>query len=152
MPIYTVRKLDHTGSEMHRYQGELLKREQHRIILEAYFDREDTPVGQLVLRRGDHFLEAYFDDRWYNIFEVRDREDHQLKGWYCNLSCPAEFREAEIAYRDLALDLLVYPDGRQVVLDEHEFNALPLSVSQLAQVRQALAELKAHFKQGISFP
>ena len=31
---------------------------------------------------------------------------------------------SQIRYVDLALDLLVFPDGRQLVLDEDEFEAL----------------------------
>jgi protein associated with RNAse G/E len=152
MPVYTIIKLDHNGREMHRYQGKLLERGGHRIILEAFFDREDTTVGEVVLRKGDRFLEAYYNDRWYNIFEIRDRQSGQLKCWYCNLTCPAEFREREIAYRDLALDLLVYPDGRQSVLDEDEFIALAISTERRAQVRQAVSELKEYFQSGNSLP
>src|SRR4030067_530285 len=145
MTTYTVIKFDHNGSQVHRYQGRLLKRDHHKIILEAFFDREDTPAGELVLRKGDRFVEAYYNDRWYNIFEVRDWGDDQLKCWYCNITFPAVFLESEITYRDLALDLLVYPDGRQSVLDREEFNALPLASEQRAHAQRALAELRAHF-------
>jgi predicted RNA-binding protein associated with RNAse of E/G family len=46
----------------------------------------------------------------------------------------------------LALDLLVYPDGGQLVLDEDEFIALPLSPAVRTAARQALAELRNHFQ------
>jgi protein associated with RNAse G/E len=152
MPLYTVIKLDHNGRKVHHYQGQLLERRDHRIILEAFFDREDTAVGEVVLRKGDRFVEAYYDDRWYNIFEVRDQNNGQLKCWYCNITCPAEFREREIAYRDLALDLLVYPDGRQSVLDEEEFLAMTISTQVRTQARQAVSELKKYFQIGIALP
>jgi protein associated with RNAse G/E len=134
------------------YQGQLLERRDHRIILEAFFDREDTAVGEVVLRKGDRFVEAYYDDRCNNIFEVRDQNNGQLKCWYCNITCPAEFREREIAYRDLALDLLVYPDGRQSVLDEEEFLAMTISTQVRTQARQAVSELKKYFQNGIALP
>ena len=41
------------------------------------------------LRRGDRFIETYYTDRWYNIFEIHAREDDRLKGWYCNIAKPA---------------------------------------------------------------
>jgi protein associated with RNAse G/E len=115
-------------------------------MLEAYFDREDTPVGEIILRRGDRFIETYYTDRWYNIFEIQERASDQIKGWYCNIGYPAEIQEMQISYRDLALDLLVYPDGGQLVLDEDEFNALPLSPAVRTAARQALAELQNHFQ------
>jgi hypothetical protein len=46
----------------------------------------------------------------------------------------------------LALDLLVFPDGRQIVLDEDEFNALPLSEAERQSALAALAELQALFR------
>jgi len=51
-----------------------------------------------------------------------------------------------ISYVDLALDLLVYPDGRQLVLDQDEFEALDLDLEDHKQSLKALAELKTLFK------
>jgi hypothetical protein len=39
---------------------------------------------------------------------------------------PAEFSNGEIMYVDLALDILVYPDGRQLLLDMDEFYGINL--------------------------
>lgn len=146
MKTITVIKLDHQGEETWRYQGRLIEHEGHTLTLEAYFDREDTPVNGMILRRGDRFVETYFDNRWYNIFEVRDRDDDRLKGWYCNLGWPAEFGENQISYRDLALDLLVLPDGSQKVLDEAEFNRLPIPPEVREKALRGLVELKERFK------
>jgi predicted RNA-binding protein associated with RNAse of E/G family len=145
MTTITILKLDHKGQETWRYQGKLLKRAPHQIVLEAFFERDDVTVDDMVLRPGDRFIETYFDDRWYNIFEVRDRADDQLKGWYCNICYPAEFHGRTVSYRDLALDLLVFPDGRQTVLDEDEFTSLPLSHQVRVQTHLALRELQALF-------
>ncbi len=54
------------------------------------------------------------------------------------MTTPAEFSDGKIAYIDLALDLLVYPDGRYLILDEDEFEALALPHEQQAKARQAL--------------
>jgi len=145
MTTITVIKLDYQGQETWRYQGKLLKHAPHQIVLEAFFDHDEVTVDELVLRPGDRFIETYFDNRWYNVFEVRDRADDRLKGWYCNIGCPAEFQGRTVSYRDLALDLLIFPDGRQTVLDEDEFSSLPLSPQVQAHARHALVELKAMF-------
>jgi predicted RNA-binding protein associated with RNAse of E/G family len=52
----------------------------------------------------------------------------------------------QISYVDLALDLLVFPDGRQLVLDEDEFAALDLNASTITSAHAALEELKVIFK------
>ena len=148
MQTLFVSKLDHLGKETYRYSGQLLEHRGKLLVLEAFFDRGDTPVDEIVLRKGDRFIEYYFLDRWYNIFQIFAREDQQLKGWYCNISQPAALHKDTIVFQDLALDLLVYPDGRQVVLDEEEFHALPLSPALRKQAESALEELQALFSGG----
>jgi uncharacterized protein len=111
------------------------------LLIEAFFNREDLPFHGITRREQDRFIERYYSDRWYNIFEIHDRDDNRLKGWYCNVTRPAEFSPGKIAYVDLALDLLVYPNGKYLVLDEAEFINLPLSNASRDQARQALREL-----------
>jgi len=145
MDQVTVIKLDTTGQETWRYTGHVLERHAGRIVLEAEFNRDDLPFHEIILRRGDRFVETYYADRWYNVFAIHDRDDGRLKGWYCNISRPAEIGDSTVSYIDLALDLLVYPDGRQLVLDEEEFSALSLPPEVQRQARQALEELQASF-------
>ena len=142
-------KQDYLGRETFQYTGKILRRRFDHIILEAFFDREDTPIGEIVLRRGDRFVEKYFTDRWYNIFKIHEQASDNIKGWYCNIGYPAEIREAQISYRDLALDLLIYPDGEQLILDEDEFKALPLSPKVRRTALQALKELQNRFQGGL---
>ena len=141
-----VIKLNHLGQETWRYSGIVLKQTSILIVLEAFFDREKTLVGDLVLMRGDRFIEYFYNDRWYNIFEIQDLTNHQIKGWYCNISYPAVFSTSYVTYQDLALDLLVYPDGQQVVLDEDEFEALPISPLDRNKARESLNELQRLFQ------
>jgi len=73
-------------------------------------------------------VEVYYTDRFYNIFEIHDRDDRYLKGWYCNVGPPAVMEaDNRLSYVDLALDLWVVPDGVQTELDEDEFAALDLA-------------------------
>ncbi|NPV86679.1 MAG: DUF402 domain-containing protein [Anaerolineae bacterium] len=137
-----VIKCNIEGKEIWRYPGLILKRGVNTMVIEAYFNRNDLLFHGMLLGRGDRFVEAYYTDRWYNIFEVHDRVDDHLKGWYCNVARPAVFVNGVIRYVDLALDLLVFPDGRQFVLDEDEFAALPIDAETRSQAIRALEDLK----------
>jgi predicted RNA-binding protein associated with RNAse of E/G family len=145
MRTITVIKQDYLGQETLRYTGQLIERFPHKILIEAFFDREETIVEGIILKRGDRFIETYYDNRWYNIFEIHAQEDDHIKGWYCNICYPTTLSEEVIAYRDLALDLLVYPDGRRMVLDEDEFSSLPLPPKVRSAAHQALDELQVQF-------
>lgn len=146
MSQITVIKRNVHGQETWRYQGRLLEKDGNKVVLEAFFDRKDTWVGGLLLATGDRFLETYFTDRWYNFFEIHARQDDRLRGWYCNIGCPAEIDGDTLSYVDLALDLVVLPGGQQVILDEDEFEQLEISPDTRARARTALSELQHTFR------
>ncbi len=141
-----VIKLNPQGEETWRYEGEVLERGEKYVMLEAFFNREDMPFMDIVLKRNDRYVETYYSDRWYNIFEIYDRDDKKLKGWYCNVTRPAQIVNGRVSYEDLALDLWVSPDGRQTVLDEDEFAALKIDDETRKRAREALDEIAALFK------
>ena len=143
-----VLKLNLAGQETWRYSGTVIERRSESVLLEARFNRADTAFHGILLGQGDRFVEIFYNDRMYNIFEMHDRLDDHLKGWYCNVCRPAEFRPGEIAYVDLSLDLLVYPDGTQLVLDEDEFAilALELEKNEIEAARAALQDLQDLFQ------
>jgi uncharacterized protein len=133
------------GEVTWQYEGRVLERESNCVVLEAFFNRDDMPFMDVVFKRGDRFVETYYVDRWYNVFEIYDRDDGKLKGRYCNVGYPAMLEEDTVSYIDLALDLWVTADGTQTVLDEDEFLALPIDVMTRAQAISALEELKRKF-------
>jgi hypothetical protein len=137
--------LDTNNHETWQYQGEILEKSVNKIVIEAYFKRDDFEFNGIWLRRDDRFIETYFKERWYNIFEIHDRNDDHLKGWYCNISLPAEISESDIWYVDLALDLLVFPDGTQQVLDQDEFEALDIDENICQQALNGLKDLQQLF-------
>jgi uncharacterized protein len=137
-----VVKRDHDGREVLRWPGVILEEGTTYLVLEARFERDDIDLGYTIFRRGDRFVEHYFTDRWYNVFEIHDGDDDHLKGWYCNFTRPATLNDGLLSADDLALDLWVYPDGRQLVLDEDEFEALPLSPAERQSVLDALKQLQ----------
>jgi predicted RNA-binding protein associated with RNAse of E/G family len=139
----TVIKNDHCGREVWRYTGRVLARGTTWVQLEARFERaHDVITPYHIFRRGDRFVEWFFSDRWYNIFEMHDVDDDHLKGWYCNITRPALLAGDTIYADDLALDLFVAPDGTNTVLDEEEFAALSLDETTRAQAKRALQELQ----------
>ncbi len=141
-------KQDYLGRNVWEYSGNLLEMRENRIIIEAFFDRGETLVDQLYLREGDRFIETYFLDKWFNIYEILVQQDGPIKAWYCNISFPAEFFDNTLVYRDLELDLLVYPDGRRKVLDMDDFISLPINSQVRTAALKALNELQEIFASG----
>jgi predicted RNA-binding protein associated with RNAse of E/G family len=133
-----VHKLDEHGQEVWSYPAEVLEQNPTRLRLEARFDRSDIAVGPLLLRQNDRFIETFFFDRWYNIFEVFDGENSRFKGWYCNIARPAWLEGEHLYAEDLALDLVVTPDGHFEILDRDEFDRLELSEVDRLQALRAL--------------
>ncbi len=139
----TVRKLDHEGREVFRYEGQVLWREAHCVCLRAVFQYGDVDFGFVTFSRGDVFTEWFYSDRWYNVFRIEDGRSGALKGWYCNVTRPAQIGHDIVSADDLALDVFVGPTGALQLLDEDEFAALSLPGGERAAARQAVAEIRA---------
>jgi protein associated with RNAse G/E len=140
-----VQKKNPAGDVTWQYEGEILRRESNLVVLEAFFNRPDMPFMDVVLKENDRFVETFFNDRWYNIFEIYDRDDDRIKGWYCNVGMPAVFDDGVVSYVDLAIDLWVSVDGKQTVLDEDEFNELELADAVDENARNGLKQLQEYF-------
>lgn len=137
-----VHKLDEKGVEVWRYSGRLLERSETSIILEARYDNEDQDFHGLTLRKGDRFVETFYDDRWYNVFTIYDVISGVLKGWYCNVTRPAKIEAGHVYAEDLALDLVVLPDGKWKVLDEEQFADQVLTLEERQHALNAITELQ----------
>ena len=140
-----MQKKNPADEVVYEYEGDELSRDATGIVLEAFFTRDDMPFMDVVLKKGDRFVEYYYSDRWYNIFVIYDRDDGQLKGWYCNIGRPAVIEEGLVSYVDLALDLWISADGRQTVLDQDEFEALELNDELRRGALQGLNDLRNYF-------
>jgi protein associated with RNAse G/E len=134
-----VRKLRPDGSEAYSWDGSVLRCDERGIVLQAEFNVPVRELGYVTLRRGDIFVEFYYWDRWFNVFQV-SQPDGVLKGWYANLGRPAELDSVTgvLSYVDLALDVWANPDNSHVVLDEDE----------LAELLEAFPELRANAEHG----
>lgn len=134
-------KMNTRHEEVWRYPGRIIAREPHSLLVEAFFNIDDRPFHGITLRTKDRSIERYYSNRWYNVFEIHDRDDDRLKAWYCNVTTPAAFKPGEISYVDLALDVLVYPDMTNLVLDRDEFETLSLNTHHRQKALQALEKL-----------
>ncbi|MBI9045620.1 MAG: DUF402 domain-containing protein [Anaerolineaceae bacterium] len=142
-----VIKLNMREEEVWRYPGEVIFEDSNEILIEAYLNRDDLMSHGIFLNRGDLFLEKYFIQKYYNIYEIYDHATGKLKNWYCNICKPASVKNGSISYIDLALDLMVFPDGRQLVLDEDEFEEADLDNETRLYALEALEELKKIFRE-----
>lgn len=66
--------------------------------------------------------------RWYMVDASLTPVDvagapGMIHHYYCNIGSPGAWEDSEYRYVDLDLDVMVYPDGRHVLLDEDEFTA-----------------------------
>jgi protein associated with RNAse G/E len=136
-----VHKRDHMGRETWQYAGQVLERGETWVLLEARFNVPgEHDEGYVIFRFQDRFVEHFFSDRWYNIWEVHGVADDRLKGWYCNIGRPSKIELSDIFFDDLALDVWVDPTGKILVVDEEEFAVLAIDTSTRAH---ALATVDA---------
>ena len=64
--------------------------------------------------------ETFWLSRWYNVFRF-ENPDGSVRNHYLNISMPPTFDGETIEFVDLDIDIVVWPDGRRIVLDEDEF-------------------------------
>ena len=120
--MVTVVKLNTLGEARIQYEGEIVKRLENGVVIQAYWKQAAKDLGYTRFEPGDCFTEYYYSDRWYNIFDIADAGG-QRKGWYCNIAQPASIFDGRVEQVDLLLDVWVDPRGFPLVLDEDEFEA-----------------------------
>lgn len=134
-------KNNHIGNYLYEWQGEVIQANAESCLVKALFAMPVHSFGHVDLVQGDLFIETYYSQRFYNIFEVHDGLRDEVKVWYINLSRPAIFSRDAIRWDDLALDLLLYPDGKMELLDTDEFAALKLERELRIQCWQTVDEI-----------
>src|SRR5713101_1159891 len=139
--MITVIKLNALGEAKVQYQGEVIQRLADRVVIQAYWAQATKDLGYTQFEPGDRFIEYYYTDRWYNIFDIATA-DGTRKGWYCNIAEPAVIFADRIEQIDLFLDVWVNPTRETLILDEDEFAAdTTLSDAQRKGARQGLQDL-----------
>ena len=137
----TIVKKNESGEAVFEYQGNLIRKTERGLLVEAVFGIERVQVEDVAFLKGDLFNEYYLFEKWFNIYEVHTGKTDVIKAWYCNICRPMTHQMNRIAYEDLALDLLVYPDGRYSILDRDEFRALRINGHDRRMALEGLEEL-----------
>jgi len=139
--MITVSKLNSLGETKIQYQGEIIERLTDRVIILAYWKQPLKDLGYVSFEPGDRFVEYYYFNRWFNIFDI-STANGERKGWYCNIAEPAFMHDDQIVQIDLLLDVWVDPWGTALFLDEDEFVAdTSLDDQQRTGARQGLQDL-----------
>ncbi len=143
-----VIKRDSTGCPVWEYSGVLVEQGADYVCLSAAFNVDDRDDGYFVWQRGDTFIEWYYTGRWYNVFQIFDRDSGDLRGWYCNITRPAIFGAGVVMWDDLELDVFIRPGGELLLLDEDDYRALPLTSGERAHTEAALADIRMRVAAG----
>ena len=139
--MITVVKLDPSGAEKIRYSGEIVEYTPDKVVIEATWTLPTKELGYTRFEPGDRFIEYYYTDRWFNIFDIFQANGVR-KGWYCNVTQPAQIDEQYIKQIDLFLDVWVNPTGEPLILDEDEFAvATTLNTIQRQGAQRGLQEI-----------
>ena len=124
------------------YPGICLRDNGEHIVLSATRILPSRDIGPVIFEPGDLFVEHYWRSRWYGVLQVSS-PGNELKGWYGNISEPAEIHGKELHSRDLELDLWIPASGvAPVRLDEDEFIASGLTDNHPELARHAIAALE----------
>ncbi len=142
-----VHKCDHRSKRRVSYDGDVLSRDGERITLRAIWTLPTRTLPYVTLEQGDIFIETFYTNRWYNLFEIRHRHG-ELKGWYADVARPARITNDDIEWDDLALDIWMDPQGVMRILDEDEFEALAreLPPNEAASARGAVALIQGELQ------
>lgn len=119
----------------------MLQRTSTYVLLLARWNSGLIDLGYITFAPGDYLYEHFYSDRWYNIYEIYSAQGTH-KGWYCNITRPAQFDADCVESEDLELDVFISPDRQQInVLDEDEFAERGLAVSDPFAYQAALDAL-----------
>ncbi|MGV8026827.1 MAG: DUF402 domain-containing protein [Anaerolineaceae bacterium] len=142
----TIIKRNERSEPVFQYQGEICQHTEKGLLVSAIFGLPQVMERDITFLKGDRFEECYLFNKWFNIYQVHAGSSGQIKAWYCNICRPMLYQEDRIEFDDLALDLLVYPDGSQTILDRDEFRALHITGHERRLALEGLEELQETIK------
>lgn len=116
----TVNSLKFDGTINRSWNCEFLGVCGERFDLRGEFEAtvSHPDLGTIAARTLSY--EYFWSDRWYSVFEFFD-PDGSFRNAYFNINQPPSLEGENLSYIDLDIDVVVWPDGRVVVLDESEF-------------------------------
>lgn len=146
----TERKIRYDASIVEYACVPLDVRERRAVLFHAI--REPFTIeagsGNIPVPKGSYTIAYYWTDRPYNLYFMRDGEGNLL-GSYFNIVRNTVITGEMVSYEDLIVDLMVLPDGKTLVLDEHELPE-PIDRFENGYVRRALDALTASLRDVLS--
>jgi len=100
------------------FECELLTRDAGEVVV-IYQMPRDVQLEDVRLRKGTVSLGYFWQDRPYNAYHWID-EQNDTVALYFNIADGTRISQQTVEWRDLAVDVLLTPDGRCRVLDEDE--------------------------------
>jgi len=96
-PELILIKHDAFGQEVIRYPGTPVYSDERAVVVRCRWTSDQSvDLGGLTIAPGDVFMEYYYPAKWYNWFAIY-APDGRLKGWYGNVTRPAEDEFAELS-------------------------------------------------------
>jgi PncC family amidohydrolase len=147
-----IRKFDHRGRERARYEGDVIERTERAVRLRAVWRTPPVALTYVTIETGDIVIEDFYADQWRNVMAFQSGATGKLKGWYANVTRPAQISDDMIDWVDLALDVWMSADGDLRILDEDEFEALvpeleaEIAATALAEADRAADDLRARWR------
>jgi PncC family amidohydrolase len=147
-----IRKFDHLGRERARYSGDVVERSARAVRLRAIWQTPPVKLPYVTINTGDVVIEDFYADQWRNVMAFHSGETGALKGWYANVTRPAQISNDVIDWVDLALDVWMSAAGDLRILDEDEFEAFAteldaeVAATALAEADRAADDLRARWR------
>jgi hypothetical protein len=113
------------GSEVARYLGTAIAPQDGEgwVVVQVIWTSRCIDVAGLTFAPGDVHAQWFSPGHDFNAFAIH-APSGEFKGWYANVTHPAELDRATspptLAWRDLYLDVVALPDTPPIVCDEDE--------------------------------
>ncbi len=132
----------------------LLHEDRNRMIVLNLLNRANPLVvnGHCLIEKGCTGVWLVDTQEWYDLGAIYDC-NRLFRGYYCDITTPAERTETGYRTTDLMLDLCILPDKSTYCLDMDEFEEGvekgKISPSLAKQATSSLANLQLKAKQGL---
>ncbi|WP_054704050.1 DUF402 domain-containing protein [Bacillus sp. JCM 19041] len=81
--------------------------------------RMETPIGTMEITDGCYTTAFYWRSLPYNVYVWRNASGEYI-GCYVNIVEHTEMTDTEVVFKDLIVDVLIWPDGSHHILDLDE--------------------------------
>ena len=115
--LCTEKKRSITG-KINSFDCELIVLKESFGIL-RYIIKRDAAVSSILLAPGMETHAVYWTHRPYNVYRWI-RPEGGILGTYINIGDCFRLSPGLFTWRDLVVDILIFPNGKVEVLDEHE--------------------------------